>query len=132
MFEGIKRFLSERAKWKKAGSPIRNVHAIRELFIICSKCPHFVRSKKNMHEGNCGICSCRLSREKEYLNKLAWATTRCPLDPPKWLELPQYAELAEPSDEEIKVEEQLAEEEKKKEQENPAPPEKKKGCGCGG
>lgn len=125
----VKRFYLERKKWIKAGNPKRTADEINNLFDnICSKCEHF--KKKGPHEGKCGICGCRLTRKKEYLNKLAWATTSCPLDNPKWIALPEYSNI-ELSEQEIKeaANEQQLDEQKEKELQKEAP---KKSCGCSG
>lgn len=130
-----KRYLEEKAKWKKAGKPVRSDERIKELFAICSPCEYY--KLKTDHSGSCGICGCNIKNRITSLNKLAWATTRCPLENPKWIEEEGYQNL-EVSEAEIKKEEQneiVAEKvtDTKKEQNiNPAPIKKKSGgCGCG-
>lgn len=123
MFDRVKQFFIERAKWKKAGSPRRTNKEINILFDICKSCDEY--KKKNDIEGKCGLCGCRLTNVKSYWNKLTWATTRCPLDEPKWLEQPAYqVNPVEVTEEEIQSEEKLGDNE-------PDNPPKKGGCGCG-
>jgi hypothetical protein len=126
MFDKLKRFISERAKWKKAGSVYRTTNEAQQLFEICKKCEHF--KKKGPAEGSCGICGCRLTRSKEYFNKLAWATTRCPLEPPKWVEMKGFENI-EVSEEEMQIEEASVTKEEQEQLNNTAAPAKKK-CGC--
>src|SRR6185369_6717168 len=127
MFDKVKQFLIERAKWKKAGSPNRTNDEVKEIFDICNKCPEY--KKRTEREGNCGVCGCRITMWKTYRSKNTWATTRCPLENPKWIERLEYQNL-EVSEEEIKAEEEAI----KIEQEQPGKtaPVKKKGCGCAG
>lgn len=146
MFKEIGRFFLERQKWIKAGKPYRSEEKIKELFKICSsnECQNYI--KKNDKEGSCNICGCRLVARKEYLNKLAWATTECPLEPPKWgLETGFESlvltddEVKEAAKEEDKENEEfsskgatIAAEQSAKEQSGKTAPAKKKGgCGCG-
>lgn len=110
-------FLEERKKWKKSGSPTRSDDRIKELFSICSsnKCGQYIKISDN--HGQCGICQCHLRTGSINLNKLAYATTKCPYDPPFWTEEPEFRPQSEI-------------------QELPsAPPSKPPvdaGCGCGG
>jgi hypothetical protein len=66
------RFWKERQEWIKAGRPIRTEKRIEELYDdFCKPCPFF-------QNDSCGKCGCRIKRKGTKLNKLAWATTRCP------------------------------------------------------
>lgn len=77
------RYASERNKWAQAGKPYRTDARILEIFDNqCAPCENF--NPEGEGKGSCGICGCRLLREGKMLNKLAWATTECPLTPPKW------------------------------------------------
>lgn len=83
-------FLEERKKWKKSGSPTRSEEKIKELFDICSsnQCGQYIKISDN--HGQCGICQCHLRIGSINLNKLAYATTKCPHDPPFWIEEPEF------------------------------------------
>ncbi len=78
------RFAVEAAKWVKAGRPYRDEEKIKEIYQICSDCEHY--KPQSPGRGECGICGCKLRAESIMLNKIAWATTRCPLEQPKWEE----------------------------------------------
>lgn len=84
------RFLEERKKWKQAGAPTRSSERIQELFNICSsnECGQYIKITDN--HGQCGICQCHLKVGSVNLNKLAYATTRCPHDPPFWVEEDEF------------------------------------------
>lgn len=84
MFKEIKQFVLEKIKWIQAGKPYRSLERIEEIFNICNGCTEY--KPQNEREGSCGICGCRLTRLKENLSKNSWATTRCPLEEPKWIE----------------------------------------------
>lgn len=123
MFKKIYNFALEQRKWQKAGRPYRTDSQILQLYSICSGCEHFLSSGKCEYcGGNCQICGCRISPIKEIFNKLAWATTSCPLDDPKWKEEPEHTEL------------NLILEQKELENANPPPPPPappaQRGCGC--
>ena len=78
----IVRYVKERIKWELAGKPMRSEERIREIFHqICKPCPHFGGD-------HCKVCGCYLREDltKPKFNKIAWATTHCPDDPPKWIE----------------------------------------------
>ncbi len=81
----LKQYHKEKKKWKQAGKPMRSKERVKELYSICSSCPHF-RKGKGMLPGydQCGKCSCNLHPEKEEVNKLSWSTTHCPDNPPRW------------------------------------------------
>jgi hypothetical protein len=123
MLDKINTFLQERKKWIKAGKPYRNEEKIKELFNICSSndCQNYILSSNN--EGNCNLCGCRLTPNKEYFNKLAWATTNCPLESPKWG--PEQDYINYKTTEEIQEENEIIPPE-------PPPAEKRGGCGCNG
>jgi len=119
MFNKVKQFLEEKKGWDDAGQPYRSEEKIQELFNICIQCPEYQKVSKKV--GKCGVCGCRLSYSSKFLNKLAWATTRCPLDEPKWIE-------------DIKLDEQApAETPVETQTEEPPKPAPKivRGCGCG-
>lgn len=44
---------------------------------VCKTCDQFTGS-------GCKVCGCNCTGTYEFMNKLAWASESCPLDPPKW------------------------------------------------
>lgn len=69
-------------KWKIAGSPVRSQKRIDEILSICQACPMFAMSGKRPH---CKVCGCSMNSAPDGLNnKIAMATEKCPLNPPKW------------------------------------------------
>ena len=83
--ELAKRFANESLKWVAAGSPFRNQSTIIALFDnFCSKCSEYIAKHKEHDAGKCNLCGCSISQKVAMLNKLAWGTTNCPMDPPKW------------------------------------------------
>lgn len=132
LIKKAKSFLQSRHEWIKAGRPMRTPEKIKELYNnVCKVCPHYLSSGYS-----CDICGCYINEGTSW-NKLAWATTRCPDEPPKWTEdyVPPVVtqEEAKVIDEQIKVEEaqSVGVPETPQVSENPptAPP--KRGCGCG-
>lgn len=74
----IRRFVQESNAWAAAGRPLRPPARVLELYeTVCTPCEHFGGDK-------CNFCGCNISATGKFANKLAWATTRCPLDPPKF------------------------------------------------
>lgn len=66
--------------WIKHGRPFREMNDVNHLYYqVCSKCKMFLND-------GCLVCRCRLvPNELSALNKLAMATTNCPLPIPKWI-----------------------------------------------
>lgn len=124
----IQQYLQERAKWARFGKPLRGQDEMSAIFNICKDCHMF--QKENEDAGSCGVCGCNIKKSGTFLNKIAWATTRCPLSDPKWKE--SSAEFS-PDIEITKTELQAAEQDHKKEEmlEKQPPEQKKGGCGCG-
>lgn len=60
-----------------SGFPTANNQQILERYSICIICENF-----NHEKSICNICGCNLSKRKEFMNKLAWADSECPID--KW------------------------------------------------
>jgi len=80
-----KNYLAARKIWVAAGKPLRADEEIKRIFDnLCSKCDYYYKENSA-----CKICGCLLS-DKPGWNKIAWSTTRCPLDPPKWEEEEAY------------------------------------------
>lgn len=103
LIERGKRYLTERKKWADAGKPMRSQERINEIYdSFCKDCVY-----RQKYKYCCEICSCFINRGTAF-NKIAFATTRCPLEEigeqPKWIEEPGF---------------------------QPAPPPKTSGCGCG-
>lgn len=107
----IEQYRQEKKTWKNMGEPKRSDEKVIELYAICSKCEHYLPLLENV--GQCGICTCILRKDGERINKLRWATTRCPLDEPKWTEEPGYEKSGDTLNS------------------IPPPPAPNKGCGCG-
>ena len=86
MIDLIRQYNEEKRKWKKAGKPMRSAERIAEIHDnICSKCPLFKKGQGYLPGYDlCGECKCNLHRTALNLNKLAWATTKCPLKTPKF------------------------------------------------
>jgi hypothetical protein len=77
-------FAEESLRWALSGFQIRTPKRIAEIFDgQCSKCPHF--NKETEVNGSCGLCGCAIRKDGGGLNKLLWATTQCPDEPPRWL-----------------------------------------------
>lgn len=85
LIELLKQYKKERKIWKDAGCPMRTKERIQELHSICEACPNF-NPGKGMVPGydQCDLCQCNLHPKKDELNKLSWATTHCPDNPPRW------------------------------------------------
>ncbi len=136
MFDKAKQYFEERKKWLKHKRPYRTPERMEELFAICSGCEHFKPSKEGV--GSCGICGCNIKKEGAGLNKLAWATTQCPDEPPRWevdTDLPDIDTVHAKAVDEAHSKEEAELEGRTKEEITTPPPAKKKkkgGCGCGG
>jgi len=106
----------EHDAWVAAGKPVRSQAEVEEIFNThCKGCWHY--------DGKiCNICGCMINTTTG-LNKLHWATTKCPDTPSKW------GEKEEP----IKKDSSVGDKPTPLSPEPPvAKPKKKKGgCGCG-
>lgn len=60
-----------------SGFPKTTKQEILYRYHICEQCDDF-----NKQKIQCNICGCYLSKQKKFLNKLAWADQECPLG--KW------------------------------------------------
>ena len=75
-------FAAEFKRWSESGFKLRAVDTVEKMFDgHCQPCDRYVGGR---NDGQCAECKCSLSRTGRLKNKLAWATTRCPLD--KWTE----------------------------------------------
>lgn len=59
------------------GFPKTTKQEILDRYAICIECEHF---NKSLSE--CNICGCSIANYSKFLNKLAWADQKCPVD--KW------------------------------------------------
>jgi hypothetical protein len=112
----IELYRQEKENWKASGQPVRSDEKVAELYEICISCDEYIAMPLAKDRGQCKICTCLLSKDGDHMNKLRWATTKCPIN--KWVEEPGY-------------------EKKEAEQEVPAQPQfnsrkpKNRDCGCG-
>jgi hypothetical protein len=84
----INKYREEKEQWKAAGQPVRSDERVEELYNICEACEHYIPVPLVQDRGQCEICTCLLSKDGDRMNKLRWATTKCPLPEPKWTEEP--------------------------------------------
>jgi hypothetical protein len=83
LLEKAKRYLAERKRWANEDKPVRSPEEMERIFNICRECPLF--NKSTEVSGTCNECGCSLHKSRLTLNKIAWATTSCPLEEPKWV-----------------------------------------------
>lgn len=57
--------------------PKSSIQQINHRFNICSNCDKF-----NKEKSQCLVCGCNINNKRMFLNKLAWADQKCPLN--KW------------------------------------------------
>ena len=69
------------ARWTAAGFPKRTPEEVANLFAICKACPKFKPGKTD-ESGSCSKCGCQLGAGNAVVNKLLWATEKCPIG--KW------------------------------------------------
>jgi len=60
-----------------AGFPKSTQQQINDRFLICKSCEYFDK----VHS-QCLLCGCNVNEKKIFMNKLAWADQKCPID--KW------------------------------------------------
>ena len=112
--EKIDGYEKEHEEWVKAGKPTRNRRRRAQLYNICAMCENYTGK-------TCKICGCMINLTPG-LNKLYWATTKCPLDPPKWeADWPDTKEESDPEEAALVDSSPVNK-----------PPKKSGGCGCGG
>lgn len=75
------KFIQAYAKWRASGKQVRPLPVIVQNFRECSACP-----KYSDLTGQCIICGCfvNLLHDGQGMNKLEWATEKCPDKPSKW------------------------------------------------
>jgi len=85
IFDKIKKYRAEEKLWRLAGKPIRDVGRMKEIHEICSACPLFEEGGGWLPGyDKCSKCGCNLHPTNTTMNKIAMATTECPLDEPLW------------------------------------------------
>lgn len=85
MLDKIAKFLQEEKKWVLAGRPIRSEDEMQKIHEICRHCEHFEEGHGWLPKyDRCGICGCNLHPTQTAMNKIAMATTKCPLESPRW------------------------------------------------
>lgn len=79
--ERIQNFTISAVKHAAAGNPKVPEHIMKERLAICKECPLF-KPNDNDVGGVCthSTCGCNIKDNMEYLNKLAWADQKCPVD----------------------------------------------------
>lgn len=60
-----------------AGFPKSTQSQILDRFFICQQCEMYDSKLEQ-----CLMCGCNINKKKIFMNKLAWADQKCPLD--KW------------------------------------------------
>ena len=71
--------------WIINGCKYRSEKRIKEIHDICKKCPYIEEGEGNLPGYDaCGLCGCNLHPTKKLANKIAWRTTKCPDNPPRW------------------------------------------------
>lgn len=80
MFLKIKTFLKSLLFHIYSGFPKSTQEQIEKRYEICIACEKF-----NKEKSECGVCGCAISRNRVFMNKLAWADQSCPLQ--KWTKL---------------------------------------------
>lgn len=60
-----------------AGFPKSSQNLINHRYNLCSICENF-----DTNNQQCLLCGCNISKQKKFLNKLAWADQKCPIE--KW------------------------------------------------
>jgi len=124
----VSNYLASRKTWVAAGKPLRSPEAIRSIFNThCKPCEHYTETTLGYA---CDICGCFVNENNDF-NKIAWATTRCPLDPPKWVEV-TYLPVVESIIEEEMSPESIPSEAIPPDPPIPQEPPKTGGCGCSG
>lgn len=87
----VKSYIVDRDIWVAAGKPMRAHDRMLDIYnSFCSKCPHYLTTGYA-----CDICGCYINKGT-FMNKLAWATTRCPDVPPLWIEENPFKPEKEP------------------------------------
>lgn len=73
----LKTFLKSLFWHINRGLPKSTQEEINRRFFLCITCPSYDGKNKR-----CTVCGCNINNKKQFLNKLAWADQKCPLN--KW------------------------------------------------
>lgn len=85
MIKLILRFFKELYRWIIGGAKYRSPEEMLEIYDICKQCPFFKRGGGHVDGyDKCTMCGCNLHPTSKKINKIAWATTKCPLPKPRW------------------------------------------------
>jgi hypothetical protein len=76
-FMRLKTFLKSLLWHISRGLPKSSQNLINQRYEICLNCENFDKKQQQ-----CLICGCNINRKKVFLNKLAWADQKCPIN--KW------------------------------------------------
>lgn len=77
MLNKIKTFIKALFFHIGCGMPKSTQEEINNRWLICCGCEFFENDNK---QSKCLQCGCNLSTEKKFLNKLAWADQKCPIN----------------------------------------------------
>lgn len=77
LLQMAKNYRKELKEWKRKGKIIRSPERMEEIYSICTDCDEFEKESSS-----CNVCGCYLDPKRKRFNKIAWATTECPLK--KW------------------------------------------------
>jgi hypothetical protein len=73
----LKTFIKSLVWHISMGLPKSTQQQINDRFSICLTCDNY-----DQHNQECLQCGCNINQKRIFLNKLAWADQKCPLD--KW------------------------------------------------
>jgi len=79
MLSKIMRFLKSLVFHIGCGMPKSTQKEVDKRWFICVDCDFF---ETDNTDSKCLQCGCHLSRQKKFLNKLAWKDQKCPVG--KW------------------------------------------------
>lgn len=84
MLEKLANFAKALGKHVSEGMPTCTQEEVDYRLSICKLCKLFVASQDDPNRGFCKhkACGCNISKIVKFLNKLAWADQKCPLN--KW------------------------------------------------
>lgn len=74
-FTKIKTFIKSLFWHVWAGFPKSSQAEIDRRLDICKSCDMF-----DQNNSQCLVCGCNINNKKMFMNKLAWADQKCPLD----------------------------------------------------
>lgn len=89
------KFVQAYATWRAKGQPVVELPVIVNNFRECSSCENY-----SDLSGQCCVCGCfvNLLHNGQGMNKLEWATERCPLPQPRWSNRPEEKQAKQPND----------------------------------